>query len=126
MNLFHSVTECASSKHKISIAVLSPFPAQVQCLQQKVEMHYENNNLLNVKVGFFQDYEGAEDDVTIISTVGTDGDEFNELKRSRQLNTNDYFKSKRCGIYERIFKYFSSFSDNCCWSIYTDCMTLTF
>ncbi|KAL7607518.1 hypothetical protein Lser_V15G18328 [Lactuca serriola] len=87
--------ECASSKHKISIAVLSPFPAQVQCLQQKVEMHYENNNLLNVKVGFFQDYEGAEDDVTIISTVGADGDEFNELKRSRQLNTNDYFKSKR-------------------------------
>ncbi|CAH1443461.1 unnamed protein product [Lactuca virosa] len=86
--------ECASSKHKISIAVLSPHPAQVQYLQQKVEMHYKNNELLKVKVRFFQDYEGAED-VTIISTVGADGDEFNELERSRQLNTNDYFKSER-------------------------------
>lgn len=99
MNLCHLITtERASSKHKISIAVLSPYPAQVQCLQQKVEMHNENNELVKVKVGFVHDYQGAKD-VTIISTVGTDhdGDECNELESSR-LNTNGYLKSERCGI----------------------------
>ncbi|KAI3700085.1 hypothetical protein L2E82_44701 [Cichorium intybus] len=86
--------ECASSKHKIRIAVFSPYPAQLQCLQQKVEIHYENNQLLKVKVGSLHDYQDGEVDVTIISTAGADGDACNELDRSR-LNPDVYLKSER-------------------------------
>ncbi|KAL4581720.1 hypothetical protein LXL04_006247 [Taraxacum kok-saghyz] len=81
--------ECSSSKQKISIAVLSPNLSQLQSLQQKIEIHYENNEFLKVKVGFFHDYKGT-DDVVLVSTVGSDGDE-----RYDVVNINGYLKSER-------------------------------
>ena len=71
----HRITECESSKHKLSIAVLSPYPAQVHCMQQKLENNYQNDKFFKVKVGSTHNYEGEEVDVVIISTVGINGDE---------------------------------------------------
>ncbi|GKE30820.1 DNA helicase, UvrD/REP type, P-loop containing nucleoside triphosphate hydrolase, partial [Tanacetum coccineum] len=82
--------ECASSKFKINIAVLSPYPAQVQCLQQKLEIHCQNNELFKVEVGLVDEYQGEKVDVVIISTVGTHAEEFIELNTSPN-NTDVYF-----------------------------------
>ncbi|KAI3729664.1 hypothetical protein L6452_18327 [Arctium lappa] len=81
--------ECASSKQKLSIAILSPYPAQIQCMQQKLENHYHNHKFFKVNVGCTYNYEGGRVDVVIISTVGVDhGDECIDLNTQ---NTNVYF-----------------------------------
>ncbi|PWA66761.1 DNA helicase, UvrD/REP type, P-loop containing nucleoside triphosphate hydrolase [Artemisia annua] len=76
--------ECASSKQKIDIAVLSPYPAQVQCMQTQLENNkYQNNDFFKVKVGVVDEYQGEKVDIVIISTVGANGDEVN-----RNLNNS--------------------------------------
>ncbi|KAK9052301.1 hypothetical protein SSX86_028930 [Deinandra increscens subsp. villosa] len=70
--------ECARSKHKISMAVLSQHPAQVKCMQQKLENYQQNNEFFKVRVGYVDDYQHGEADVVIISTVGADEDECSE------------------------------------------------
>ncbi|KVH96354.1 DNA helicase, UvrD-like, C-terminal [Cynara cardunculus var. scolymus] len=87
--------ECASSKQKISIAVLSPFPAQIHCMQQKLENGYQNDKFFKVTVGCTHDYEGGEVDVVIISTVGVNGDECFDLNTSTPQDSNVYFKWAR-------------------------------
>ncbi|GJS35388.1 DNA helicase, UvrD/REP type, P-loop containing nucleoside triphosphate hydrolase [Tanacetum coccineum] len=82
--------ECASSKFKINIAVLSPYRAQVQCLKQKLEIHCQNNELFKVEVGLVDEYQGEKVDVVIISTAGAHAEEFIELNTSPN-NTDVYF-----------------------------------
>nr|GEZ03506.1 hypothetical protein [Tanacetum cinerariifolium] len=55
----------ASSKLKITIVVLSLYGAQVQSLQQMLEVLCQNNELFKV-----EEYQGVNVDVVLISTVG--------------------------------------------------------
>ncbi|GJX99278.1 DNA helicase, UvrD/REP type, P-loop containing nucleoside triphosphate hydrolase [Tanacetum coccineum] len=92
--------ECASSKHKISIAMLSPYPAQVQCMQTRLEnSKYQNNEFFKVKVGVVDEYQGEKVDVVIISTVGANGDEVNMSLN----NSNVLFTWSSCILSEYYF-----------------------
>ncbi|KAI3797734.1 hypothetical protein L1987_32997 [Smallanthus sonchifolius] len=87
--------DCVSSKHKTSIAVLSPHPAQVKFMQQKLKNHQQNNEFFKVRVGCFHDYQRGGAYVVIISTVGADEDEAN-------TNANVYLTWARCVRDERV------------------------
>lgn len=79
--------------------MLSPYRAQVQCLQQKLEIHYKNSEFFKVEVGLVDDYQGEKVDVVIISTVGlADGD----VCRN-QNNTSVYFTWARYGSNENVY-----------------------
>ncbi|KAJ0433421.1 putative TPR and ankyrin repeat-containing protein [Helianthus annuus] len=85
-----SVIECASSKRKIIIALLSPHSDQVKCMQQKLENYQQNNELCKVRVGCVGDYQSGEADVVIISTMGANEDKCYEVNTSLN-NTNDVY-----------------------------------
>ncbi|KAL3835054.1 hypothetical protein ACJIZ3_009790 [Penstemon smallii] len=57
------------SKEKLSIGVISPYAAQVAAIKDKLKKKYENLERFMVKVKTVDGFQGAEDDVIIISTV---------------------------------------------------------
>lgn len=86
------ITECASSKHKISIAILSLHHDQVKCMQQKLENQQQNNKFLKVKASHVDDYQPGKADVVMISTVGAECSEVN----TDPNNFHVYFTWARC------------------------------
>ncbi|CAN6249866.1 unnamed protein product [Urochloa humidicola] len=58
---------------KLSVGVVSPYNAQVRAIQEKVGKSYDMYDSLSVKVKSVDGFQGAEEDVIIISTVRSNG-----------------------------------------------------
>ncbi|KAI3949299.1 hypothetical protein MKW98_023236 [Papaver atlanticum] len=59
------------SKHSFSIGIISPYAAQVAALENTVSQKYEKLKDFIVKVMSADEFHGGEEDVIIISTVGS-------------------------------------------------------
>nr|XP_043619840.1 uncharacterized protein LOC122591646 [Erigeron canadensis] len=57
------------SKKKLTIGVVSPYAAQVVTIQEKLAHKYEKLDGFSVKVKSIDEFQGAEEDVIILSTV---------------------------------------------------------
>ncbi|CAO2036225.1 unnamed protein product [Urochloa humidicola] len=58
---------------KLSVGVVSPYNAQVRAIQEKVGKSYDMYDSFSVKVKSVDGFQGAEEDVIIISTVRSNG-----------------------------------------------------
>ncbi|XP_076911042.1 helicase sen1-like [Bidens hawaiensis] len=57
------------SKKKVTIGVVSPYAAQVVCIQEKLAKKYEKLDGFSVKVKTIDGFQGGEEDIIILSTV---------------------------------------------------------
>ncbi|CAN6240616.1 unnamed protein product [Urochloa humidicola] len=58
---------------KLSVGVVSPYNAQVRAIQEKVGKSYDMYDGFSVKVKSVDGFQGAEEDVIIVSTVRSNG-----------------------------------------------------
>nr|XP_034604797.1 probable helicase MAGATAMA 3 [Setaria viridis] len=65
--------ETVSTGSKLSVGVVSPYNAQVRAIQEKVEKAYSRSDGFLVKVKSVDGFQGAEEDIIIISTVRSNG-----------------------------------------------------
>ncbi|KAK9063838.1 hypothetical protein SSX86_017710 [Deinandra increscens subsp. villosa] len=61
--------EWQDSMTKLSIGVVSPYAAQVVCIQEKLAKKYEELDGFSVKVKSIDGFQGGEEDIIILSTV---------------------------------------------------------
>jgi senataxin len=59
----------AWSGQKVRVGVISPYTAQVDVIQEKLGKKYENIDGFSVKVSSIGGFQGAEEDIVILSTV---------------------------------------------------------
>ncbi|XP_012702936.1 probable helicase MAGATAMA 3 [Setaria italica] len=65
--------ETVSTGSKLSVGVVPPYNAQVRAIQEKVEKAYSRSDGFLVKVKSVDGFQGAEEDIIIISTVRSNG-----------------------------------------------------
>ncbi|KAL6652177.1 hypothetical protein ACP70R_011102 [Stipagrostis hirtigluma subsp. patula] len=65
--------EAVSTGSKLSVGVVSPYNAQVRAIQEKVGKSYNMYDGFSVKVKSVDGFQGAAEDVIIISTVRSNG-----------------------------------------------------
>ncbi|KAG2574247.1 hypothetical protein PVAP13_7KG316209 [Panicum virgatum] len=65
--------EAVSTGIKLSVGVVSPYNAQVRAIQEKLGKSYSMYDGFSVKVKSVDGFQGAEEDVIIISTVRSNG-----------------------------------------------------
>uniref|UniRef100_A0A0E0KUC3 DNA2/NAM7 helicase-like C-terminal domain-containing protein n=1 Tax=Oryza punctata TaxID=4537 RepID=A0A0E0KUC3_ORYPU len=65
--------ESVSTQSKLSVGVVSPYNAQVKAIQEKVGKSYNMYDGFSVKVKSVDGFQGAEEDIIIISTVRSNG-----------------------------------------------------
>uniref|UniRef100_A0A0E0DHM3 UvrD-like helicase ATP-binding domain-containing protein n=1 Tax=Oryza meridionalis TaxID=40149 RepID=A0A0E0DHM3_9ORYZ len=65
--------EAVSTQSKLSVGVVSPYNAQVRAIQEKVGKSYNMYDGFSVKVKSVDGFQGAEEDIIIISTVRSNG-----------------------------------------------------
>ncbi|WVZ86863.1 LOW QUALITY PROTEIN: hypothetical protein U9M48_033583 [Paspalum notatum var. saurae] len=65
--------ETVSTVSKLSVGVVSPYNAQVRAIQEKVGKTYSRCDGFSVKVKSVDGFQGAEEDIIIISTVRSNG-----------------------------------------------------
>ncbi|ONM00077.1 hypothetical protein ZEAMMB73_Zm00001d030046 [Zea mays] len=70
---FLSIVETLSTRSKLSIGVVCPYNAQVRAIQEKVGKACRRNDYFSVKVKSVDGFQGAEEDIIIISTVRSNG-----------------------------------------------------
>ncbi|KAL6228189.1 hypothetical protein ACLB2K_002143 [Fragaria x ananassa] len=63
--------EWINSKPKLSVGVVSPYAAQVAAIQKNVGQKYDNLDSFKVKVKTVDGFQGGEEDIIIMSTVGS-------------------------------------------------------
>ena len=64
-----SIAETVYTGSKLSVGVVSPYNAQVRAIEEKVEKTYNSCGGFSVKVKSVDGFQGAEEDIIIISTV---------------------------------------------------------
>ena len=62
-----------STRSKLSVGVVSPYNAQVRAIHEKVGKSYNTYDGFSVKVKSVDGFQGAEEDIIIISTVRSNG-----------------------------------------------------
>ncbi|KAL6882572.1 hypothetical protein ACP4OV_011262 [Aristida adscensionis] len=62
-----------STQSKLSVGVVSPYNAQVRAIQEKVGKSYNMYDGFSLKVKSVDGFQGAEEDIIIISTVRSNG-----------------------------------------------------
>ncbi|KXG36929.1 uncharacterized protein LOC8074437 [Sorghum bicolor] len=65
--------ESVSTRSKLSVGVVSPYNAQVRAIHEKVGKSYNTYDGFSVKVKSVDGFQGAEEDIIIISTVRSNG-----------------------------------------------------
>ncbi|AQK94366.1 P-loop containing nucleoside triphosphate hydrolase superfamily protein [Zea mays] len=65
--------ETLSTRSKLSIGVVCPYNAQVRAIQEKVGKACRRNDYFSVKVKSMDGFQGAEEDIIIISIVRSNG-----------------------------------------------------
>ncbi|CAL5025815.1 unnamed protein product [Urochloa decumbens] len=65
--------ETVSTGSKLSVGVVSPYNAQVRAIQEKVGKTYSRYAGFSIKVKSVDGFQGAEEDIIIISTVRSNG-----------------------------------------------------
>ncbi|CAL5069579.1 unnamed protein product [Urochloa decumbens] len=65
--------ESVSTGSKASVGVVSPYNAQVRAIQEKLGKTYSRYDGFSVKVKSVDGFQGAEEDIIIISTVRSNG-----------------------------------------------------
>ncbi|CAL5025811.1 unnamed protein product [Urochloa decumbens] len=65
--------EAVSTGSKLSVGVVSPYNAQVRAIQEKLGKSYSIYEGFSVKVKSVDGFQGAEEDIIIISTVRSNG-----------------------------------------------------
>ena len=70
---FLSIVETLSTRSKLSIGVVCPYNAQVRAIQEKVGKACRRNDYFSVKVKSVDGFQGAEEDIIIISTIRSNG-----------------------------------------------------
>ncbi|ONM30509.1 P-loop containing nucleoside triphosphate hydrolase superfamily protein [Zea mays] len=65
--------ETLSTRSKLSIGVVCPYTAQVRAIQEKVGKACRRNDYFSVKVKSVDGFQGAEEDIIIISIVRSNG-----------------------------------------------------
>lgn len=63
------VTESVFLGSKLTVGVVSPYNAQVRAIQEKIGKTYDMYDGFSVKVKSVDGFQGAQEDVIIISTV---------------------------------------------------------
>ena len=66
---FLLIAESVSTGIKISVGVVSPYNAQVRAIHEKLAKSYNMHDDFSVKVKSVDGFQGAEEDIIIISTV---------------------------------------------------------
>jgi hypothetical protein len=66
---FSLTAESVSRGIKISVGVVSPYNAQVRAIHEKLWKSYNIHDAFSVKVKSVDGFQGAEEDIIIISTV---------------------------------------------------------
>jgi senataxin len=67
------IAEAVSTGSKFSVGVVSPYNAQVRAIQEKLGKSYSMYDGFSVKVKSVDGFQGAEEDIIIISTVRSNG-----------------------------------------------------
>ena len=67
------IAESVSTGSTTSVGVVSPYNAQVRAIQEKLGKTYSGYDGFSVKVKSVDGFQGAEEDVIIISTVRSNG-----------------------------------------------------
>ena len=67
------IAESVSTGSTTSVGVVSPYNAQVRAIQEKLGKSYCMYDGFSVKVKSVDGFQGAEEDVIIISTVRSNG-----------------------------------------------------
>jgi superfamily I DNA and/or RNA helicase len=67
------VTETVFAGTKLSVGIVSPYNAQVQAIKEKLGKSFDTYDGFSVKVKSVDGFQGAEEDVTIMSTVRSNG-----------------------------------------------------
>jgi senataxin len=70
---FLFIAETVFTGTKLSVGVVSPYNAQVKAIQEKLGKSYDMYDGFSVKVKSVDGFQGAEEDVIIISTVRSNG-----------------------------------------------------
>lgn len=70
---FLLIVESVSTGRKASVGVVSPYNAQVRAIQEKLGKTYSRYDSFSVKVKSVDGFQGAEEDIIIISTVRSNG-----------------------------------------------------
>ncbi|KAL6882575.1 hypothetical protein ACP4OV_011265 [Aristida adscensionis] len=65
--------ERVSSGTKLSVGVVSPYNVQARAIQEKLMQTYNRNEEFSVKVKSVDGFQGAEEDIIIISTIRSNG-----------------------------------------------------
>ncbi|MCL7047449.1 hypothetical protein MKW94_024532 [Papaver nudicaule] len=76
------------SKHSLTIGIISPYAAQIAAIENKVGQKYEKLKDFIVKVMSVDGFHGGEEDVIIISTVGSNRSGGSDGFLSNPLRTN--------------------------------------
>ncbi|PWZ34044.1 UDP-arabinopyranose mutase 3 [Zea mays] len=72
-NFVIDLLKTLSTRSKLSIGVVCPYNAQVRAIQEKVGKACRRNDYFSVKVKSVDGFQGAEEDIIIISTVRSNG-----------------------------------------------------
>nr|CAB3488038.1 unnamed protein product [Digitaria exilis] len=70
---FLLIAESVSTGRNASVGVVSPYNAQVRAIQEKLGKTYSKYDGFSVKVKSVDGFQGAEEDIIIISTVRSNG-----------------------------------------------------
>jgi senataxin len=65
--------EAVSKGSKVSVGVVSPYNAQVRAIQEKLGKSYTMYDGFSVNVKSVDGFQGAEEDIIVISTVRSNG-----------------------------------------------------
>ncbi|XP_026424181.1 uncharacterized protein LOC113320490 [Papaver somniferum] len=76
------------SKHSLTIGIISPYAAQIAAIENKVGQKFEKLKHFVVKVSSADGFYGGEEDVIIISTVGSNHSGGSDGFLSNPLRTN--------------------------------------
>ena len=80
-------TAWKGSREKLSVGIISPYAAQVVAIQEKLGRKYEKTDGFAVKVKSVDGFQGAEEDIIIISTVRSNSSgEIGFLSNSQRTN----------------------------------------
>uniref|UniRef100_A0A804N0T1 DNA2/NAM7 helicase-like C-terminal domain-containing protein n=1 Tax=Zea mays TaxID=4577 RepID=A0A804N0T1_MAIZE len=73
MTCLRKCSQTLSTRSKLSIGVVCPYTAQVRAIQEKVGKACRRNDYFSVKVKSVDGFQGAEEDIIIISIVRSNG-----------------------------------------------------
>ena len=65
---------CDAAKLKVTVGVISPYSAQVSEIRREIGQKYDNHEDFQVHIRSIDGFQGAEEDIIIISTVRSNQD----------------------------------------------------